>query len=44
VAWYYDDTHPFTPGHRLIGTVLAERIPRMFPGLLRTRQPGAVEP
>lgn len=44
VDWYYDDTHPFTPGHRLIGAVLAERTPRMFPRLLRTRAPRVVTP
>ncbi|MDA1096018.1 MAG: GDSL-type esterase/lipase family protein [Chloroflexi bacterium] len=34
VDWYYDDTHPYKPGHRLIGEYLAMEIPRMFPGLL----------
>lgn len=34
VDWYYDDTHPYKPGHRLIGEYLATEIPRMFPGLL----------
>lgn len=37
VDWYYDDTHPWKPGHRLVGEYLAKEIPQRFPGLLATR-------
>jgi len=33
VDWYYDDTHPYKPGHRLIGEFLANEIMRIFPNL-----------
>lgn len=35
VKWYYDEIHPYKPGHRLIGELLAQELPRMFPTLQR---------
>ena len=31
IRWFYDDTHPYKEGHRLIGEYLAEVLPKMFP-------------
>lgn len=39
VDWYYDDTHPWKPGHRLIGEHLAREIPQMFPSLAKEHRP-----
>ena len=36
IDWYYDDAHPYKPGHRLIGEYLAKEIPRRFPGVFVT--------
>lgn len=33
VHWFYDDTHPYKEGHRLIGEYLAQELPKTFPGV-----------
>jgi lysophospholipase L1-like esterase len=31
IDWFYDDTHPYVSGHRLIGEHLAVELPKVFP-------------